>query len=204
MKWEMHENSLFAILLRSAWWVSFAIGAAIAAVAAATLPPAWRVVGLLTGLPFLVIGVIAAWRQLRAPSGRRIERTLAAVRGLSWADFAGALEDGLRRDGYTVSRTDGAADLVLVKEGRTTLVAARRWKVARVGVEPLRELHAAREARDAHDCLYVATGEVSEQAARYAAASRIRFVGGAELARLLPALGRSGGAAPGAGSARGA
>lgn len=196
MKWEMHENSLFAILLRSAWWMSVGIGVAIAGVAAATLPPAWRVVGVLTGLPFLVIGGIAAWRQLRAPSGKRIDRTLAAVRALSWTDFADALEEGFRRDGYQVSRDQGAADFELRKEWRTVLVGARRWKVARAGVEPLRELVAAREARDAHECLYVATGEVSEQASRYAAANRIRFIDGAELARLLPALGRAGPGTP--------
>lgn len=191
MKWEMHENSLFAILLRSAWWVSFAIGLAIAAVGATALPPTWRMVGVLSGLPFLVIGCIAAWRQFRAPSGRRVERTLDAVRGLPWQDFAAALEEGFRRDGYAVSRVGGAADLELRKEWRTLLVAAKRWKVARTGVEPLRELAAAREAQDAHECLYVATGEVTEQAQRYAAANGIRFVGGAELARLLPALGRA-------------
>lgn len=191
MKWEMHENSLFAILLRSAWWVSFAIGVAIAVVGATALPPTWRVVGALTGLPFLVIGCIAAWRQFQAPSGKRVDRTLEAVRALSWHDFAAALEEGFKRDGYAVSRVDGAADFELRKEWRTLLVAAKRWKVTRTGVEPLRELSAAREAQDAHECLYVATGEVTDQAQRFAAAHRIRFVGGAELARLLPAQGRA-------------
>ncbi len=191
MKWEMHENSLFAILLRSAWWVSFAIGLAIAGVGATALPPTWRMVGVLSGLPFLVIGCIAAWRQFQAPSGKRVERTVEAVRGLAWQDFVAALEEGFRRDGYAVSRAGGGADLELRKEWRTLLVAAKRWKVARTGVEPLRELAAAREAQDAHECLYVATGEVTEQAQRYAAAHRIRFIGGAELARLLPALGRA-------------
>lgn len=191
MKWEMHENSLFAILLRSAWWVSFAIGLVIAVVGATALPPTWRVVGALAGLPFLVIGCIAAWRQWQAPSGKRVERTLDAVRALAWSDFADALEEGFRRDGYAVSRVGGAADFELKKEWRTLLVAAKRWKVARTGIEPLRELSTAREAQDAHECLYVATGDVTDQAQRFAAAHRIRFVGGAELARLLPALGRA-------------
>lgn len=191
MKWEMHENSLFAILLRSAWWVSVAIGVLLAVVGATALPPTWRVVGSLTGLPFLVIGGIAAWRQLRAPSGRRVERTVDAVRALPWADFATALEEGFRRDGFAVTRASGAADLEIRKEWRTLLVAAKRWKVARTGIEPLRDLAAARDAQEAHECLYVTTGEVTEQAQRFAAAHRIRFVGGAELARLLPALGRA-------------
>ena len=30
MKWQMNENSLFAVLLRSPWWISFAIAGALA------------------------------------------------------------------------------------------------------------------------------------------------------------------------------
>jgi restriction system protein len=193
MKWEMNENSLFAILLRSAWWISFAIGLAIAAVGATAMPANWRVFGIVMGLPFLVIGCIAAWRQWRAPSSARVERTLSAVRAMSWSDFAGALEDAYRRDGYAVSRVDGAAaDFELRKEWRTLLVSGKRWKVARTGIEPLRDLHAARVARDAHEGLYVATGEVTDNARKFAADHRIRVVDGAELARLMPAAGRAG------------
>jgi restriction system protein len=182
MKWEMNENSLFAILLRSAWWISFAIGLAIAAVGATAMPANWR-----------VFGCIAAWRQWRAPSSARVERTLSAVRAMSWSDFAGALEDAYRRDGYAVSRVDGAAaDFELRKEWRTLLVSGKRWKVARTGIEPLRDLHAARVARDAHEGLYVATGEVTDNARKFAADHRIRVVDGAELARLMPAAGRAG------------
>jgi restriction system protein len=193
MKWELNENSLFAILLRSAWWISIAIGVAISGVAVALLPAAWRVFGIVTGAPFLVIGVIAAWRQWRAPSAARIERTVAAVRPLSWSDFADALEDAYRRDGYTVTRiSDAAADFELKKEWQTFLLCGKRWKAARTGIEPLRDLDAAREARNAHECLVVTIGEISDNARQFAAGHRIRFVDGAELARLMPALGRAG------------
>ena len=90
MKWAMNENSLFAILLRSGWWVSFAVAAALIAVSFVLLPEPYRVFGIVTGLPFVVIGAMAAWRQLQAPSSARIDRTLAAVRAMTWLDFAGA------------------------------------------------------------------------------------------------------------------
>jgi len=193
MKWEMNENSLFAILLRSPWWVSTAIGLTLGAIAYAALPAAYKTVGALAGLPFLGIGVMAGWQQFQAPSAKRIERTVTAVRALAWTEFAPAVEAGYRRDGYEVERLDlPGADFAIRKEWRTTLVSGKRWKVARTGIEPLRDLHSAKEARAAHDCVYFAIGDVTENARKFAADHRITLAGGAELARLLPGIGRGG------------
>jgi restriction system protein len=79
----------------------------------------------------------------------------------------------------------------MTRGGRTSLVACKRWKVARTGVEPLRELDEARRARDAHECIYVATGEVTDGALKFAREKSIRVVHGAELAKLLPRVGRT-------------
>lgn len=139
------------------------------------------------GLPFLVIGTVAAWRQLRAPSAERVAATLESLRALSWNDFSAALEDAFRRDGYSVSRLNiDGADLELTKSGRVSLVGGKRWKVARAGVEPLRELDAARHAREAHDCIYVAAGDITDNARAFAAEKRIRLLHDAELASMLP------------------
>ena len=139
------------------------------------------------GLPFLVIGAVAAWRQLRAPSAERVAATLESLRALSWNDFSAALEDAFRRDGYSVSRLNiDGADLELTKSGRVSLVGGKRWKVARAGVEPLRELDAARHAREAHDCIYVAAGDITDNARAFAAEKRIRLLHDAELASMLP------------------
>ena len=183
MKFRIHEKSLFAILMRSQWWISIAIAAGIVVVARFFLPDAYA---FFVGLPFLVIGVVAGWRQLRAPSASRVAETLDSVRAMSWPAFAGAAEEAFRRYGYAVTRLDGNdADFELVKAGRTTLVSCKRWKAARTGVEPLRELDAARRAREANDAIYVATGEVSGNAAAFAAENRIRLLQGAELATLV-------------------
>ncbi|MBS1216539.1 MAG: restriction endonuclease, partial [Proteobacteria bacterium] len=77
MKLKMHENSLFAILLRSPWWISVAIAAGIVIVARFFLPDAYA---FFVGLPFFVIGVMAGWKQLRAPSASRVAETLESVR----------------------------------------------------------------------------------------------------------------------------
>jgi len=192
MKLRMAKDSLFAVLLRSPWWISIAIAAGIVAVVRLVLPGVHVAYAVFAALPFIVIGAIAGWRQLRQPGTARVAGTLEAVRGMSWGDFSGALEDAFRRDGYAVSRLDGpAADLELTRGGRTSLVACKRWKVARTGVDPLRELDAAKRARDAHECIYIATGEITDGALKFAREKGIRVVHGAELAKLLPRVGRA-------------
>ena len=191
MNWKLNEKSLFAILLRSSWWISVAIAGAITAIAVALLPEAYRAFGAVSGLPFVVIGCIAAWKQWQAPSSARIERTLAAVRAMSWAEFSRAIEAAYRRQGYGVNPVGGgAADFEITKDGRKALVHCKRWKAARTGIEGLSDLHAMKEARDAHDCIYVTIGEVTDHARAFAARHAIRLVGGPELVPLLPEEGR--------------
>ena len=187
MRWKMAENSLFAILLRSSWWISAAIAAACIGAGLAMFPHEWRWFGVFMGAPFIVIACIALWRQLQAPSARRVASTLEAVRSMSWNEFAAALESGFRRDGYDVSRLPGpAADFEIAKEGRRAVVAGKRWKVARTGVEALRELEGAKDARDAHESIYVIAGDLTDNARSFAAQKRIRLIRGPELARLVP------------------
>ena len=183
MQLKMHENSLFAVLLRQAWWVSGVVAAAIFGGLRFFLP--WEF-AVFAAAPFIVISAYVAWRQLRAPSAARIAKTLERLRAQSWEDFARAVEDAYRREGYTVSRLgDARADFELLQGARSTLVSCKRWKATRTGVEPLRELHAAREAREAHACIYMATGEITEQARAFAAEKRINLLQGVGLATLL-------------------
>jgi len=192
MNWKMNENSLFAILLRSSWWISFAIAGTLTAVAIALLPPAYRIFGTVTGLPFLVIGCIAAWKKFQAPSRARVENTLATVRAMSWGEFSRAIEAAYRREGYGVRAVSGAAaNFEITKEGRTALVNCKRWKVAQTGVEALYDLHAMKEARNAHECIYMTAGEITDNARAFAIKHAVKLVGGPELAQLLPGEGRS-------------
>lgn len=187
MQWTMNENSLFAVLLRSRWWMSFALAIGVTALGVALVPQPYTVAGWLMGVPFAVIGCIAAWRQLRLPSNARIERTMAAVQAMPLPEFKRALMDGFRGDGYEVDASAGAGyDFIVRKEYRRAVVACRRFKVARTGVEPLRELVAARDAAEAQDVMYVALGEITETAHAFAARHSIRIVDGAALARLMP------------------
>jgi len=58
----------------------------------------------------------------------------------------------------------------------------------RTGVEPLREFDAASVERGAHERLYVAAGEVTDNARAFAAQKQIRLLQEEELAKLLAGL----------------
>ena len=182
----MAEKSLFAVLLRSPWWISFAIAGGFALAAKALLPAEYFVFGALGGFPFLVIGGIAAWKQLSAPNTAHVQGTLAQLEAMSWRDFSATLQQEFERAGYRVQRLDGAAaDFSLVKAGRTTLLSCKRWKAARLGVEPFQALQAAIGVHEADGGLCITIGDVTDKARQFAAAHQIRVMHGAELAQLL-------------------
>jgi restriction system protein len=176
------RNSLFAILLRSQWWISLLLALGVFALARLAFP-----VGLaaFAAAPFAVIALVAAFRQLRRPGARRVAATLESARALPWDGFCEKLEEAFRREGYAVTRADGGADLKLTQEGRTTLVGCKRWKAIRTGIEPLRELDAASSAQGAHGRIYIAAGEVTDNARAFAAQKQIRLMQAEELAKLL-------------------
>lgn len=186
MKFKMNQNSIFAVLLRSPWWVSAGIAAALFAVVRLALPAEFALYAFFVALPFAVIAANVLWKQLRMPSEARVAGKMEALRALSPQEFSDVLEDAFRRDGCEVKRIarDGA-DLELTKAGRVTLVACKRWKVARTGIEPLRELEAARQARQAHEAIYVASGEITETARAFAADKKIRLLDAVALAQLV-------------------
>lgn len=185
MKINIPEKSLFSILLRSEWWKSVLIAVAIVFVGQVLVSDQFKVVVTTTALPFIIIAMVALWKQRDKPGSGRIERTVEAVLDMSWKEFSDLLEQAFQREGFDVVRTNGAADFELSKGGRTVLVSAKRWKAASHGLEPLKELVTERETKEAREVRYVCIKDVTENAARYAKDNRIVLMQGAELAQLL-------------------
>lgn len=182
----MNKNSIFAMLLRSPWWISAAIAVVIALIAAAVVPRQYVVYGIFTGMPFMVISVIALRRQWGKPSQARAAEILQTIRAMSWRDFSVEIENALKRDGFEVTRIDlPEADFSITSEGRTALVSCKRWKAASTGVEILRDLQKAREAKAAHDCFYITSGDFTQNAMQFAVDNKMRLVHGEGLAKLL-------------------
>jgi restriction system protein len=179
---KLPQNSLFAMLLRARWWVS-ALGAlGVFALARLILPEGFA---LFAALPFIVIAVVVAWKEVRQPRGARLDVALEKLRALGWEEFAGLLEAAYRREGFEVQRVAGAADFELRKAADLTLVAAKRWKASVSGVEPLKELAAAGEKRGASACVYICATELSDRAKDFAMQKQIKRLDGTGLVQLL-------------------
>lgn len=177
------KRSLFFALSRSPWWLSVLLAAGVFMTVRQFMPDYAAVAAT---LPFLAIAGYAGWRQSRSLSPERADAALAAVRALSWPDFAAEIEDAFRRDGHApAALRGGAADYELRKGGRIALAACKRWKAARTGVEPLRELLLAKQRAEAHECIYITAGDLSPNAHRFAAQNAIRLLCEGELVAFL-------------------
>jgi restriction system protein len=93
----------------------------------------------------MVVLAAAVDAVIRARRFRR-QRTLDDLRALSWQQFEEVIADAFRRHGYRVRETggrgtaDGGVDVVLIRNGKQTVVQAKHWRAQRVGVQPVREL----------------------------------------------------------------
>ena len=180
---EPREGSLFAILSRSPWWVSLLIAGGMFAATRIFLPD---LLAAATTLPFLGLAGYAAWLQSKEPSSKHVDATLSKLRAMRWPEFAAAISESFRRDGYDVTTSaSAAADLLLRKNGYVTIVCAKRWKVAHCGVPPLRELSDAIRATEAREGWFVTAGELTESAAQFAAQHGLRVIRGAELVKMI-------------------
>jgi restriction system protein len=179
----MAKHSLFAILSRSPWWLSVLIAAALFMAVRLFMPD---YAALASTLPFLAIAGYAGWRQSRELNPQRIAEALAALRAISWHEFAAIMEAAFRSDGYAVvALTRGGADFELHKSGRVVLACCKRWKVAQTGIEPLRELVLAKESAGAQECIYVTASDLSQNARQFGAQKQIRLLCADELAQFL-------------------
>lgn len=189
MKFKFAPNSLFAILLRAPWWMSFLLVVLVVLAASALLPPAYVGYGAMGGFPFLVIALVVAWRQWQAPNPARVRDTLARLAAMPWRDFAAALETAYLAQGYAVTRLQGSgADFALAKAGQVTLLSCKRWKAASLGLEALRELAAARvetTEEGAKALVCISLGQVSDAAQAFAQAQGITLMAPEALGVLL-------------------
>jgi restriction system protein len=178
MNFKMAPNSLFAVLLRNPWWISFLIVAVISVICAALLPKEMVVFGIMGTFPFVVTGCVAFKRQWNAPSAKDVEAQAARLGGLNWRDFSKELEAKFVSQGFEVERLEGAhnagaADFRLSKSGQTTLVAAKRYKAMSHGIDPLQALVTLKEVQNADHAMYVCLGTLSEQAEKFAKDNRV-------------------------------
>lgn len=177
MKWKMSDRSLFAILLRSPWWVSFVLVAAISMASSALLPDDYKIAGALCSFPFAVIGAMAAWRQRHLLSPAQAQALQSALAAMHWREFSALLHQAFVHQGYSVTPlTHGLADFMLTRQGQTTLVCAKRWKAAAWGMDNLQALLSERDARDATHLMCVSLQAMPQALKSFAAQNRVTWL----------------------------
>lgn len=186
MQLKMRENSLFAILLRSPWWYSLLIGAAIVSVAFAILRAQHVIYGIAVAIPFFGVAAVACYRQMGQLSAREVAATVEWIRTARAGEFIHALTAAYAEAGYkTTPDKSNAADLQLEREGRVIFVSCKRVKAVNTGIKPLHALVAAGEQRQASTLVFIALGELSSEARAFADDNRIEILGGGDLAALI-------------------
>lgn len=177
MAFKMSENSLFAILLRSTWWYGVAIGLTLIAISLVIFGGKYLPLGVLSAVPFFVIAGIAAHRQSKQPSQKRVQEVYEQTRKMKASQVADKIAVN-----YVEARFDkdvfkgNAADTLLTRGNRTILLCAKRFKAGNTGVEPLKQLVAAGDEVEATEYLYVALGDVSSAAMDFANQNNIELI----------------------------
>ena len=192
MQLKMRENSLFAILLRSPWWYTLLIAAAIVGVAFAILRPQHVIYGVAVAVPFVGLAVFACYRQMGQPSAQKTAATIEWIRTARAREFMRVLTAAYSEAGYQTTPYKGnAADLQLERDGRLTLVSCKRAKAATTGVEPLRTLATVGEGKEASALTLITLGDLTSEARAFADENGIEILGGEALATLVgPHVGR--------------
>lgn len=164
--------------------------------------PVWQAMGrqLSAGAyaPFAWIALILCWMGALASfmgSRRRrhlLERQtgLDSLRAMSWREFEMLVGEAFRRLGYTIQETglggaDGGIDLILRKDGKTTLVQCKQWKTQRVDVKVVREMFGLLAHHGAAAVKIVAVGDYTVDAQRFARGKPIELIHGEALLAMV-------------------
>ena len=179
-------RTLFSILLEQPWWISALVGAGLFGIAQLAFPP----VAPFVALPFVVIALYVAYRQMRTVSPGKVGERLQALRDLSWEQFSAHITTVYQREGYTVLPVNKSThDFTLTRQGRITLLQCRRWKVNQLGAGPLEDLAKAIAGEDAHNAICIGAGDFTLKAREFVAGKPIHLVHGIELAALAGKIG---------------
>ncbi len=202
-------------IARLPWWAGLLIavlGYAVLSPLAAAPPPAvtsvsdvgglmtstlWRTLAqvgqyLVPGIGVIGAAVSLARRHRRRECLDRATRSPSAdgLKDMDWREFEMLVGEGFRLQGYAVRENshggpDGGVDLVLEKNGETTLVQCKQWKAFRVGVAVVRELYGVMAARGAAAGVVVTSGRFTRDAMAFAAGRNLRLMDGEQLMALL-------------------
>jgi restriction system protein len=200
------NEGIFDTLARLPWWVSVVVAGvayvffrweflALAgqSLFLTALVQAVQANALLLACLFLIPAPIAFFKASRRRKLLDSQTDIASLRATSWQDFELLIGEVFRRQGYSIeerggSAADGGVDLVLRKDGKTTVVQCKRWRDVKVGVQPMRELFGVMHADGADAAIAVSCGSYTAEAKQFTEGKPIRLIDGEELTWMVAAI----------------
>ena len=190
-------EDLFRLTTQIPWWLAASLGGAfyytfkfyLPTQVSDSLQSAWT--PMFNVLAWGLLGICIAGAVtglLRDLRDRRLfnrQSSLRSIRALPWDKFERFVLEAYRRQGFkaqaTNSGADGGVDIVLTRDGETTLVQCKQWKSQRVGVKSIRELAGVVAAKRADRGVFVCSGGYTTDAVAFANEADIELVDGKAL-----------------------
>jgi len=116
-----------------------------------------------------------------------------SLRQMSWRQFEQLAGEAFHRQGYAIEETglggaDGGIDLILRKNGQTTLVQCKQWQNRQVGVKVVREMYGLLMHHRAAAVKIVALGDYTPDSRSFAKGKPIELIHGGELISTVRSL----------------
>jgi len=198
------SQSNLEFLLFLPWWVSVGLGAIVFLLLSAlrnslasqggpmgkALAQAFGILptAALVLFGFLALGsAIVRWKR-----GERLESQMSieSIRGLSWEAFEGLVAEAYQRKGFAVEQSlnggaDGGVDLVLRKNGQTTLVQCKQWRTSAVGAPVIRQIYGVQMHENADRTIVITSGYFTREAEAFAEGKPMELVDGQQLLEMV-------------------
>jgi len=181
------KSSVIENLILCPWWISLAL--AIFSYGALHAP--------LISLCLLCLATLSALRTSVNSRMLQQQAGLDSLCRLSWKQFEDLVGEAYRRQGYAVKEmlgggTDEGVDLILTRNGETTLVQCKRWRGLPVPVGIARLLYGVLMDRKAAAAKLVATSQFTPEAIGFAKGRPIELIDAEALLELLAHVRSSG------------
>ena len=148
-------------------------------------PLAWMALAV-----FWIAALVSFIRQLLRRRLLRAQTGPASLAAMSWRQFEMLVGEAFRRQGYRVEETggdgaDGGIDLILRRDGATTLVQCKQWRTRRVSVMVVREMFGLLVHHGAAAVKIVTLGDYTPDALRFAQGKPIELIHGDALLAIV-------------------
>ena len=142
---------------------------------------------------FMAFAAASAVHRVRREKLVDQQTGLDSLRHTPWKEFEYLVAEAFRRQGYAADYSldqgpDGGVDIVLKKEGQTSLVQCKQWKNGSVGVAVVREMLGILHARQAHGVFIITTGGFTPDALAFAKGNPVTMIDGAKLWNMVAAV----------------